>query len=143
MAERKAFLLRIDPAILESLQKWADDELRSLNGQIEFVLRRVLQQEGRLKDKKEPRNLLVTSDSDELRATDVQVRVLDDNLLPGSRGTRRYYHRRLPLVSIGALFVTRRSSCRSSLFSPSSQSTRTVGYAIPSCSRYVVYFVGS
>ena len=54
MAERKAFLLRIDPAILESLQKWADDELRSLNGQIEFVLRRVLQQEGRLKDKKGP-----------------------------------------------------------------------------------------
>ena len=54
MAERKAFLLRIDPAILESLQRWADDELRSLNGQIEFVLRRVLQQEGRLKDKEEP-----------------------------------------------------------------------------------------
>jgi hypothetical protein len=50
VAERKAFLLRIDPAILESLQKWADDELRSLNGQIEFVLRRVLQQEGRIKD---------------------------------------------------------------------------------------------
>ena len=54
MAERKAFLLRIDPAILESLQKWADDELRSLNGQIEFVLRRVLHQEGRLRDKKDP-----------------------------------------------------------------------------------------
>ena len=53
MADRKAFLLRIDPAILDSLQKWADDELRSLNGQIEFVLRRVLQQEGRLKDKKD------------------------------------------------------------------------------------------
>ena len=53
MAERKAFLLRIDPAVLETLQKWADDELRSLNGQIEFVLRRVLQQEGRLKDKKD------------------------------------------------------------------------------------------
>jgi hypothetical protein len=53
VAERKAFLLRIDPAVLESLQKWADDELRSLNGQIEFVLRRVLQQEGRLKDKKD------------------------------------------------------------------------------------------
>ena len=52
MPERKAFLLRIDPAILDSLQKWADDELRSLNGQIEFVLRRVLQQEGRIKDKK-------------------------------------------------------------------------------------------
>jgi hypothetical protein len=54
VAERKAFLLRIDPAILDSLQKWADDELRSLNGQIEFVLRRALQQEGRLKDKKQP-----------------------------------------------------------------------------------------
>ena len=53
MAERKAFLLRIDPAILESLQRWADDELRSLNGQIEFVLRRVLQEEGRLKDRKD------------------------------------------------------------------------------------------
>ncbi len=48
MAERKAFLLRIDPAVLEALQRWADDELRSLNGQIEFVLRRSLQGEGRL-----------------------------------------------------------------------------------------------
>lgn len=47
MAERKAFLLRIDPSILEALQRWADDELRSLNGQIEFVLRRALQAEGR------------------------------------------------------------------------------------------------
>jgi hypothetical protein len=50
---RKAFLLRIDPQILDALQRWADDDLRSLNGQIEFVLRRVLQQEGRLP--KEPR----------------------------------------------------------------------------------------
>ena len=52
MAERKAFLLRIDPTVLDALQKWADDELRSLNGQIEFVLRRVLQSEGRLAGKK-------------------------------------------------------------------------------------------
>ena len=49
MAERKAFLLRIDPAVLEALQRWADDELRSLNAQVEFLLRRVLQEEGRLK----------------------------------------------------------------------------------------------
>ena len=49
MADRKPFLLRIDPAVLEALQRWADDELRSLNGQIEFALRRVLQEEGRLK----------------------------------------------------------------------------------------------
>jgi len=51
---RKAFLLRIDPRVLESLQRWADDDLRSLNGQIEFVLRRVLKEEGRLKDEPTP-----------------------------------------------------------------------------------------
>ena len=48
MPERKAFLLRIDPAILDALQRWAADDLRSLNGQIEFVLRRALQGERRL-----------------------------------------------------------------------------------------------
>lgn len=48
MAERRAFLLRVDPELLEALQRWADDDLRSLNGQIEFVLRRTLQAEGRL-----------------------------------------------------------------------------------------------
>jgi len=49
MAERKAFLLRMDPAVLEALQKWSADELRSLNGQIEFVLRRALEDAGRLR----------------------------------------------------------------------------------------------
>ena len=38
MAERKSFLLRIDPALLEKVQRWANDDLRSLNGQIEFLL---------------------------------------------------------------------------------------------------------
>ncbi len=52
MAERKSFLLRIDPKIHEALQKWADDELRSLNGQIEFLLRQALKDQGRLPDKK-------------------------------------------------------------------------------------------
>jgi hypothetical protein len=47
VAERKAFLLRIDPAVLDALQRWAADDLRSLNSQIEFVLRRSLQREGR------------------------------------------------------------------------------------------------
>jgi hypothetical protein len=42
MPERKPFLLRVDPALLQSLQKWADDDLRSLNGQIEFLLRKAL-----------------------------------------------------------------------------------------------------
>ncbi len=49
MAERKPFLLRVDPALLEALQKWAADDLRSVNGQIEFLLRRALQREGRLR----------------------------------------------------------------------------------------------
>lgn len=48
MAERKAFLLRIDPAVLDAMQRWANDDLRSLNAQVEFVLRRTLQREGRL-----------------------------------------------------------------------------------------------
>jgi hypothetical protein len=47
MADRKSFLLRIDRAVLDALQRWANDDLRSLNGQIEFVLRRALDQAGR------------------------------------------------------------------------------------------------
>jgi hypothetical protein len=47
VSERKAFLLRVDPALLEALQRWANDDLRSLNAQIEFVLRRSIQREGR------------------------------------------------------------------------------------------------
>ena len=48
MAERKAFLLRLDPATHEALQRWADADLRSLNAQIEFLLRRALRESGRL-----------------------------------------------------------------------------------------------
>jgi hypothetical protein len=48
MAERKPFLLRIDPAVLDAVQKWATDDLRSLNAQIEYVLRDALQRAGRL-----------------------------------------------------------------------------------------------
>lgn len=47
MAERKPFLLRLDPELHEALQRWADDDLRSLNGQIEFLLRRALKAAGR------------------------------------------------------------------------------------------------
>ena len=49
MAQRKAFLLRLEPVTHEALQRWADADLRSLNAQIEFLLRRSLQQAGRLK----------------------------------------------------------------------------------------------
>ena len=48
MAERKAFLLRLDPALHEALQRWAGAELRSLNSQIEFLLRRAALQAGKL-----------------------------------------------------------------------------------------------
>jgi hypothetical protein len=49
VAERKTFLLRVDPELHESLQRWANDDLRSLNAQIEFLLRRALQDAGRMK----------------------------------------------------------------------------------------------
>lgn len=48
MAERKPFLLRVSPELLSAVQKWADDELRSVNGQIEFLLRDSLARAGRL-----------------------------------------------------------------------------------------------
>ena len=47
MAERKAFLLRIDPELFDTLSRWAADELRSLNGQIEYLLREAAVQRGR------------------------------------------------------------------------------------------------
>ena len=47
---RDSFLLRTDPQTMAALRKWADDELRSVNGQIEFVLRRALREAGRLSE---------------------------------------------------------------------------------------------
>ena len=48
MAEKKAYPLRINAEILSAAQRWADDELRSLNAQIEYVLRDALRKAGRL-----------------------------------------------------------------------------------------------
>jgi len=48
MAERKPFLLRLDERTFIALKRWADDDLRSVNGQVEFLLRRALDQAGRL-----------------------------------------------------------------------------------------------
>ena len=48
MASRKAFALRIDEKILTAMQRWANDDLRSLNAQIEFVLRDSLRKQSRL-----------------------------------------------------------------------------------------------
>lgn len=47
MAEKKKFLLRVDPALHEALERWAADELRSVNGQIEFLLAEAVRKAGR------------------------------------------------------------------------------------------------
>jgi hypothetical protein len=52
MTERKPFLLRLDPETFAALQRWAADDLRSVNGQVEFLLRRALRDAGRLREPK-------------------------------------------------------------------------------------------
>jgi hypothetical protein len=54
VAERKAFLLRIDTAVLDAVQRWANDDLRSLNAQIEYLLRDALRRAGRLPQRPDP-----------------------------------------------------------------------------------------
>lgn len=49
MASKKAFALRISPQVMDAMQRWADDDLRSLNAQIEYVLRDALVKSGRVK----------------------------------------------------------------------------------------------
>ena len=48
-ADKKAYPLRISPDVLDALQRWADDDLRSANAQIEYLLREALRKAGRLK----------------------------------------------------------------------------------------------
>jgi hypothetical protein len=48
--DKKAYPLRINAAVLDAVQRWADDELRSVNAQIEYVLRDALRKSGRLKE---------------------------------------------------------------------------------------------
>ncbi len=52
LAKRKSFLLRIDPKVHDAIERWAADELRSVNAQIEYLLRQALRDAGRLKDEK-------------------------------------------------------------------------------------------
>ena len=54
VAQRKPFLLRLDPATHAALQRWADAELRSLNAQIEFLLRDALRRAGRSSQQETP-----------------------------------------------------------------------------------------
>jgi len=50
MAAKKAYPLRINPDVLKAMRRWSDDELRSVNAQIEYVLRDALRKQGRLKE---------------------------------------------------------------------------------------------
>jgi hypothetical protein len=54
LAEKKAYPLRINARVLDAVQRWADDELRSLNAQIEYLLRDALRKAGRLKAPEPP-----------------------------------------------------------------------------------------
>jgi hypothetical protein len=51
MADKKPFALRMDAATMKAVEKWAADEFRSVNGQIEWILHKALKEAGRLKDK--------------------------------------------------------------------------------------------
>jgi hypothetical protein len=53
MSEKKKFLLRVDAALFAALEKWAADELRSVNAQIEFLLTDAARRTGRLKERDE------------------------------------------------------------------------------------------
>lgn len=65
MAKRDAFLLRVDPDLLAAIRRWSDDEMRSMNGQIEYLLRQSLKQAGRL-----PTRQATPPDKQERKAAD-------------------------------------------------------------------------
>ena len=52
MSKKKAFVIRIDPIKLEAVEKWAADEFRSTNGQLEWIIDKMLRESGRLKKPK-------------------------------------------------------------------------------------------
>lgn len=64
MPERKSFLLRIDPGLWSELERWAQSELRSVNGQIEFVLRDAVQRRRRAEPEAKPEGASQGKDSD-------------------------------------------------------------------------------
>ena len=64
MSERKPFLLRVEPETLAALQRWAADDLRSVNAHIEFLLRRALLDAGRLPGHPRPSKTSATGDQD-------------------------------------------------------------------------------
>jgi len=63
VAERKSFLLRVDRAVLDAVQRWANDDLRSLNSQVEYLLREALKRGGRPVQRSEDQLLTDISDA--------------------------------------------------------------------------------
>lgn len=51
---RESFLLRTDPKVLAALRRWAEDELRSTNGQLDYLLRKALKESGRMPGREKP-----------------------------------------------------------------------------------------
>ena len=70
MPESKRFLLRLDPRLFEALRRWADDELRSINAQIEYLLTDQARRAGRLPSKTVPRPSENTSADGDIAADD-------------------------------------------------------------------------
>ena len=64
-AEYKSFVLRVDAATMEALERWADDEFRSINGQLQWIIADALRRSGRLKNAKSPADAMSQSVSDE------------------------------------------------------------------------------
>ena len=76
MPETKKFLLRLDPTLFDALRRWADDDLRSINGQIEYLLTDQARRAGRL-PKKTSRRRPDDSPTDELAEPDIDVVTAD------------------------------------------------------------------
>ena len=64
-SENKSFVLRVDAATMDALERWADDEFRSINGQLQWIIADALRRSGRLKKSKEPTQQEVEDNSNE------------------------------------------------------------------------------
>jgi len=91
MPESKRFLLRLNPALFEALRRWADEDLRSINAQIEYLLTDQARRAGRLPSKTIPRpSPLTPAELDELEAEEVPSDAGDlEDVEAGARNASR------------------------------------------------------
>ena len=81
MSQKKRFLLRLDPKLYETLEKWSADELRSVNAQIEYLLTEAARKAGRLRDNKQNKRSQLPTQS---KSTPELEEAPDDNTHPNS-----------------------------------------------------------